>query len=386
MDKGNQLNIKKVPNKTHSESCSVKDRSRELDPGKINKTALTDSEERLKAILETAVEGIITIDDHGLIESANRAAENIFGYKATEMIGHKVNMLMPPPFSREHDEYLSAYRHTGQKKIIGIGRKVLGKRKNGDVFPLDLAVSEVRLSGRTLFTGFIRDISERVELEKEIVKISEAEQRRIGQDLHDGVCQHLAGIEFMSQVLEQKISKRSKEGAESAAEIARLVREAIKQTRDVARGLSPLSLEAGGLMSALDELAETTGHRFRVQCQFNCPKEVLLENSDYSTHLYRIAQEAISNAVRHGRSAQIRIGLHHIEGNIVLQICDNGKGFNLSSVVDSPGMGIKIMRYRAQMMGAILTHEPSNLGGTCVKCILPTKNPIQPESAHDPQI
>ena len=129
-------------------------------------SALRDSEERLRAILETAVEGIITIGELGLIESANPAAEKIFGYRAAEIIGQNISVLMPSPHREAHDAYLANYRHSGHAKIIGIGREVAGRRKDGTIFPMDLSVSEVRLADRRLFTGFIRDITERKTAEK----------------------------------------------------------------------------------------------------------------------------------------------------------------------------------------------------------------------------
>jgi PAS domain S-box-containing protein len=122
---------------------------------------LRDSEERLHAILRTAVEGIITIDERGIVETMNPAAEKIFGWKAAEIVGRNVSCLMPIPYSHEHDSYLQNYVRNGQAKIIGIGREVKGLRKDGTVFPMDLAVSEVRLSDRRLFAGFVRDITER---------------------------------------------------------------------------------------------------------------------------------------------------------------------------------------------------------------------------------
>ncbi len=133
-------------------------------------SALRESEARLRAILQTAVEGIVTIDDRGIIESFNPAAEKIFGYKAEEVIGKSVNVLMPEPHCHEHDRYIQNYLRTGQAKIIGIGREVQGRRKDGTVFPMDLAVSEVQLENRRLFTGFIRDITERKRLEREILE------------------------------------------------------------------------------------------------------------------------------------------------------------------------------------------------------------------------
>jgi PAS domain S-box-containing protein len=139
----------------------------------VGATAMPDDAgQRLRAILETAVEGIITINEHGLIESMNPAAERMFGYPLQEVAGENVNVLMPSPYREEHDTYLANYRHTGQRKIIGIGRTVQGRKRDGTVFPLDLAVSEVRLPGRRLFTGFVRDASERVAAQEQLAGLA----------------------------------------------------------------------------------------------------------------------------------------------------------------------------------------------------------------------
>ncbi len=132
---------------------------------------------RLNAVVETAVEGIITIDTRGVIESINPAAQRLFGYGADEAIGEKVNMLMPPPQREEHDDYIDRYLHTGEAKVIGIGCEVMGLRKDGSQFPMELAISEVLLPNRRLFTGIIRDISERRLAEKR-------ERERLAEHAH----------------------------------------------------------------------------------------------------------------------------------------------------------------------------------------------------------
>jgi two-component system, LuxR family, sensor kinase FixL len=329
--------------------------------------ALRDSEERLRAILETAVEGIITIDERGIIESFNTASEKIFGYKAAEIVGQNVNLLMPAPYRHEHDKYIARYRKTGRAKIIGIGREVLGRRKDGTTFPMDLAVSEVRLVDRRLFTGFVRDITDRKRLEKEILEISDAEQRRIGQGLHDGLCQQLAGIQLMGEVLAKNLSKKSKAEGAQAAKIAEHVREAISQTRLLARGLSPVSLETNGLMSALQELVAAVARLFSVECRFQCGEPVLLRDNAVATHLYRIAQEAINNAIRHGKARTVVVTLTRQKSDACLIVTDNGIGFPKELKNDS-GMGLRIMKYRAGMIGASLEIRSGNGDGTRVAC------------------
>ena len=321
--------------------------------------------ERLRAILETAVEGIITIDDRGRIESVNRAAEEIFGYSAAEVIGRNVSMLMPSPDRERHDSYIGNYLRTGQARIIGIGREVVGLRKDGTTFPMDLAVSEVKLPERRLFTGFVRDITERKRLEQEILEISNREQRRIGQDLHDGLCQELAGIQLMAEVLQQDL--RSKRDSTQAGKIADSVRRAISHTRMLARGLSPVEVENNGLMSALHELAQNTAALFHIECVFDCPAPVLVRDNAAATHLYRIAQEAINNAVKHGRARRIIIRLTR-EGEIVrLTVQDDGNGFQ-PPAPGHHGMGLQIMKYRSEVIGAKLRVAPGAERGTVVTC------------------
>jgi len=334
---------------------------------KRDRAALKEGEARLRAILDTAVEGIITIDDHGIIESFNPAAERIFGYQAREIIGQNVSVLMPKPYRQDHYAYLANYIRTGHARIIGIGREVVGKRKDGTVFPMDLSVSEVKLEDRRLFTGFVRDITERKRLEKEILEISDRERRSIGQGLHDGLCQHLAGIELMSQVLEKNLAKKSKTTAAQAGKIANHVRDAIAQTRMLARGLSPVSIESNGLMSALQELAKAITSLFHVNCVFHCPQPILVPDNAVATHLYRIAQEAINNALKHGKADQINIMLTRNGTETELTVTDNGIGFR-EELANIGGMGLQIMKYRAGMIGGALRVAPGQKRGTKVAC------------------
>ncbi|HEX4085669.1 MAG TPA: PAS domain S-box protein [Chthoniobacteraceae bacterium] len=334
--------------------------------------ALRDSEERIRGILHTAVEGIITIDELGIMESVNPAACKLFGYAEGEMVGRNVSMLMPQPFRSEHDHYLANYRRTGQGRIIGIGREVVGQRKNGTVFPMDLSVGEVRLAGERLFTGIVRDITERKRLEKEVLEIADREQRRIGQDLHDDLCQRLAGIGLMSEALEHNLSTHQAPEAIVAGRIAEKVRDAIEQTRTLARGLSPLETDRADLISALAELAVNTTEIFGVHCHFQAEQPPAIADPAISTHLYRIAQEAVSNAIRHGMARDILIFLDSADTEAILSIRDNGAGFakppESASKSRHGGMGLRIMKYRAGMIGGILETGTAEGGGVIVTC------------------
>jgi two-component system CheB/CheR fusion protein len=188
----------------------------------------------------------------------------------------------------------------------------------------------------------------------------------------------LAGIEYMSQVLQQKLAAKSKREAASAAEITRLIRESISHTRDLARGLSPVVLESAGLMSALQELADSTEKRFKVNCRFRCEAPVLVADNSVATHLYRIAQEAVGNALKHGKARRIAISLATHSGQMTLSVKDNGRGLP-KHAPRAGGMGLRIMNYRAGVIGASLAVESASEGGTAVHCAL-KKPAIKPST------
>jgi len=222
-----------------------------------------------------------------------------------------------------------------------------------------------------------RDITERRRLEREILEISDRERQRIGQDLHDGLCQSLTGIELMSEVLEQKLARRSREGAAKVGEIASHVREAIRQTRLMAQGLAPVTLESEGLMSGLQELAAKTGKMFGIKCSFVCEAPRLVTDISVATHLFRIAQEAVSNAVKHGEASEVVIRLEIGHENALLLVSDDGLGFP-GGAAERQGMGLHIMKYRAGAIGGALSFLPREAGGTEVVCAFPRehlKNP-----------
>jgi signal transduction histidine kinase len=210
-------------------------------------------------------------------------------------------------------------------------------------------------------------IAQRRRLEREILEISEREQRRIGQELHDSLGQQLTGIAIISKVLEQALRRQASDAAEDAREIARLVNEAVSQTRQLAHGLYPVALDEKGLMSALHALAVTTQRLFGVACLFECDHPVLVRDNSVGTHLYRIAQEAVTNAVRHGKARRISLKLHAKDRLTFLTVDNDGRPFPARLPPDR-GMGLKVMNYRAEMIGGTLTVQRRPGGGTRVSC------------------
>lgn len=209
---------------------------------------------------------------------------------------------------------------------------------------------------------------ERRRAEKELLEVSGREQRRIGQDLHDGLGQRLTGIELMSHVLEEELTDLGLPQAAQASRIAEHVREAISQTRMLARGLIPVQLEDEGLMAALQELAASVESLFSIGCVFTCETAIPVKDNDQAIHLYRIAQEGVNNAIKHGKPQKISIDFQKVRGKRTLQIEDDGSGFRENP--GSEGMGLRIMKHRAAMIGARLEIGPGESGGVRVICAL----------------
>ena len=207
---------------------------------------------------------------------------------------------------------------------------------------------------------------ERRELEEELLNISSNEQRRIGQDLHDGLCQHLAGVEFKTAALAKQLAHDPVKGGH-AASIVELIRNGARQAWMLARGLSPVTLESHGLMSALRELTANSSKLFHINCRFECPRPVLVPSNAVATHLYRIAQEAITNGVKHGRARSVVVSLSRSRNSATLAVADDGPGIP-RDVRTVQGMGLRIMQYRADTIGATLTVEGANRKGTKVLC------------------
>jgi signal transduction histidine kinase len=227
---------------------------------------------------------------------------------------------------------------------------------------------ESRVQQRSI--ALTREIAERERLEKELLDISEREQRQIGHDLHDSLGQHLTSTAMAAQVLREKLDTKSAPEADDAARIVTLVEDGIAMARELARGLSPVELEAEGLMSALQELAAGISKWSKVACLFECEAPVLIANATTAMHLYRIAQEAVSNAVRHGKPRRIVISLDETRAGVTLSVEDDGAGLP-ENWQGGSGIGTRIMAHRAAIIGGTFSIEPNLTGGTLVKCHLP---------------
>jgi len=216
-------------------------------------------------------------------------------------------------------------------------------------------------------------------LERDIVNVSEHEQRRIGQDIHDGLCQVLAGIGCSVSMLKDELQAKGLPEADDAKEIEGFIADAATEARDLARGIFPVLQDATGLESALEELANLAGklHHRHVTVEYD--DGIVFAKPEMAMHVYRIAQEALSNALKHGKSQNVRIALRRSDDRIVLSIDDDGCGIpSLPMSTASGGMGLRTMRYRASLIGGKLEIGPGRSGGTTVTCDMRAEDVIKP--------
>ena len=238
---------------------------------------------------------------------------------------------------------------------------------------------ESRIGERT--AALREEMAERERLEKEILRISESEKQRIGCDLHDNLCQHLTGTAIAALNVEQDLTEMGQEAAAAdARRLVDLVEEGISLAREIARGLAPVHLESEGLIDIFQELATATRNHLRTECRFDYEGVPRTEDAATAIHLYRIAQEAVSNAVRHGKAKHIVIRLAMTGARVVLTIADDGCGLG-TLPTGGKGMGLLIMKHRAAMIGASLSVDNAPGGGTVVICAM--KEPEFPTRFED---
>ncbi len=336
---------------------------------KLTEEALQKERNVISGILDTVGALVVVLDAEGRIIRFNRACEQMTGYCFAEVHGKFIWDLFLAP--AEVERFKMSMENI---RVDGLPREYESGWVTRDGRQRTIAWSATMLPGASEAAAYIIasgiDVTERKHLEKTILEISSREQRRIGQDLHDGLGQHLTGIAFMSKVQEQKLMEKSLPEAADAAKIVNLVNEAIHKTRELARGLSPVVSDAQGLMSALQQWAGEVEDLFAVNCRFQCFTPVLIHDDTMATHLYYIAREAVNNAIKHGHAQQIFIRLAADEHQGVLSIQDDGFGIG-KIAPGNKGMGMHLMNYRARIVGGSLEVQGAETGGTVVTCVFP---------------
>ena len=321
--------------------------------------------------IEVMHEGIVLSDSDGIIRMTNPAFDRMFGIVAGSLIGRHLDQVpCHPPLDRRIAESADEIAVRSGAPLVS-ELTVRGANDGNDVLFVEAAITSLVLRGDRFWLTMLQDATARRQLEREVLEVSNREQQRIGNDLHDGLGQELTGIALLLRGLENRAEREAPALSPSIEEVALLVNDAIFTARALARGLSPVTFDRGGLSFALEELARRLSAVFRIDVR--CVADHTLDRgleSVNALHLYRIAQEAVTNAAQHGHSGNVQIELRSDGDRGLLCIEDNGSGFN-PAMHHSKGLGLRIMHYRAQMMAGSLRIESAKARGTVVRCWFP---------------
>ncbi len=339
---------------------------------------LRESEMRFRSLFERHQAVMLLVEpDSGVIVNANKAAEEFYGHPRARLCTMSIQELSVRPHA--------AAPRPSPRTVHGLGARVIQTHRlaNGQMRTVEIHASPITVQKRTLLFSILHDITERRRLEREVLEIGDRERQRIGRDLHDSLGGGLSGLAMLSKALAQTLRPRSGKEAALAEEIVAGINEAVRRTRTIARGLSPVGLSAFGFVNGLEELARNVEKRHEVRCCVRAPQDVMFQEDFVASHLFQIAEEAVNNAVRHGNARHIEITLARRRDCLSLSIRDDGIGMP-KDVARSPGMGLRTMRYRADVLGATFEIQVPPKGGTVVSCVLPAMNATRPEVTPNP--
>lgn len=349
----------------------------QTDEGQFILGVIVDITERKRAeaamrrqalVLQNVHDAVFLVDGEHKIQTWNQGAEQVYGYELGEIVGREVSELFP-----KHDRkriigrILSRTSRSGKYETVARCR-----HRDGHAITVSLRTSSLPAGENGPDEGIVfcvNDITHQKELESQILEVSENEQRRIGQDIHDDLCQQLAGIGCLAKALEQQLDRGDADATRGLSEIGRMVAEANTRAREIARGLVPAVLESQGLDGALEKLAERTQRVYGVACEFENSVDLSRLQGRSAVQLYRIAQEAVSNSVRHGDATRIYLSVQMKAGDLVLSIKDDGIGM-AAATARPTGMGLHTMARRAQLLGGELDVHSTARQGTEIRCII----------------
>lgn len=334
-----------------------------------------DAWRRLAAIVESSDDAIVGETLDGTIATWNAGAERIYGYHAAEAIGQRIFLICPPEVIDDVKRNLLKVANGERIEPFESQRM----RKDGEKITVSISVSPIRDANGVVIgaSRISRDITQQKLLQREVLEIASREQQRLGQDLHDGTGQELTGLAMLASDLCEDLRALALPQATVAAKVVKGLEQALDHVRLLSKGLVPVVVDADGLMVALSELAARTDELSGVVCEFHCEEPVCIADNQVATQLFRLSQEAMSNALRHASADRIVIALRSVGDFVMLSIADDGRG-----LADPPdelsGSGLRIMRYRADLIGAKFEIAPNQPRGTVVSCLLAQTLAAQP--------
>jgi PAS domain S-box-containing protein len=332
--------------------------------------AMREREARHAAILESSLDCIITIDDRGRVLEFNSAAEKTFGFRAEDVVGREMAELIVPPHLREqHRAGFARYLETGEARILGRRLEITGVRADGTEFPVELTITRIRLDGPPVFSGYLRDITERKRAEEELrasrmrlVEAQDAERQRLERNLHDGAQQRMVSLALTLRLAREQLSEPDGEGLELLDRAAEELGLALEELRELARGIHPAVLTDRGLGAALDGVVARTPLPVDVTALL---EERLPEAVEAAA--YYVVCEALVNVARYANASRATVSVAPVDGRLVVEVSDDGVG----EADAAKGTGLRGLADRVEALNGrlVLESEPEN--GTRVRAEIP---------------
>lgn len=340
---------------------------RDVTSARKSESDLMAAAQQLRAVVDTAVDGMLMLDAAGTIAMLNPACERLFGYASGEMTGLNIETVMPSPLLTANG---SRYPES-RRPLLVAARATICRRRDRSTFPAEISVGEAHNPGPRLFVAVIHDVSERRLLEAALLDAVGKEQRRYGTDLHDGLGQELAGLSLLLAALTNTARASHSPHTADLEQACEVARHATQSCQTIARGMSPIGPTEGGLIGALRDLVTRLKRQSGPSVDISISEVSRLGlSAAASDHLYRIAQEAIANALKHANASSIKVTLDVALEHVRLEICDDGGGVKEVGQ-NAPGLGLRTMQYRASMIGARFEIAPFRPKGTRVICDCP---------------
>jgi two-component system, LuxR family, sensor kinase FixL len=321
-------------------------------------------------MVERAPIGILLVDDKGSIVHLNPKGQAIFGYTLEELVGKPMEILLPQRVRNVHVQHRAGFMVDPKARSMGEGRYLFGLHKEGREVPVEIGLVPLKTSQGMMVLATVMDITaiaENKQLEQDLLHVIEMEQKRIGQDLHDSLGQQLLAVSFLCNVLKKKLAAGTMPDPSEAAHIEDLLGEAKTNVRKLTRGLYAGDLEARGLGACLKEMTEHMQEMSSISCAFEGDATLVLTDRSKSENLFRMAQEALNNAVKHSLAKRIVVALQKEGSRLTLSVRDDGTGF-AHGEAKNKGLGLRSMRYRSNAIGGTFEITTRPEGGTDVRC------------------
>lgn len=326
-----------------------------------------------RQVFRASPDGIVIVDLEGRIREVNPRATEMFGYGKEELLGRDVELLVPDASRSVHRRERSSYAEDPEPRPMGAGRELEGRRRDGTVFPVEISLSPVQTDAGKLVIATVRDLRRRERLREfgaDALHVAEEERQRIARELHDDTAQRLAALLVRVRV---RANQAGGEAQEFLEDLRSALLEVTEGIRRIARGLRPPALQDAGLAAALQSHVRTVAERASVEIDLDVERVDELLDQDAALALYRIAQEALSNALRHSGADRVEVRVRRREEGAVLEVTDDGRGFDVRETPEAEGRGLGIlgMYERARGVGGELEIESSPGEGTRIRAVLP---------------